>query len=128
MTDDHLHHFNINGVKETRLNNQLHNETGPARIYPDGTEEYYLYGKKISKEVFLSGEFKKAKEFYKREDGVFVINNYSVKEIGDILSKRNVLPAEVIVSIDGKNFKFANERERLYFLLGIKFALSIKEE
>lgn len=31
----------------------IHNEDGPAIIYPDGTEDYYLMGTKYSKEEFL---------------------------------------------------------------------------
>ena len=34
----------INGFKAWFKHNKLHNETGPAAIYPDGKKDYYING------------------------------------------------------------------------------------
>jgi hypothetical protein len=42
------------GTIEYRLNGKLHNENGPAVIKPDGTKEYWINNRKVSKEIFYN--------------------------------------------------------------------------
>ena len=41
-----------NGYKDYRIEGFWHRLDGPARIYPDGKEEYYIYGYLLTKEEF----------------------------------------------------------------------------
>jgi hypothetical protein len=43
---------NTAGGEEWWLDDMRHRENGPAMIYPDGTEKYYLKGQLYSKSAF----------------------------------------------------------------------------
>lgn len=47
---DHYRIDRANGIKEWYKGGVLHNEDGPAKIYPGGKEEYWYNGKKIEKQ------------------------------------------------------------------------------
>ena len=44
--------INKYGYKEYWINNKLHRLDGPARIWPNGVEAYYINDKQLSKEEF----------------------------------------------------------------------------
>jgi len=44
----------FDGYKEYFQNGKLHRLDGPARIWPDGTEQYWIDGVQYSKEEFLA--------------------------------------------------------------------------
>jgi hypothetical protein len=46
-----------------RYVNGPHNPYGPARIYPDGKEEYFIYGRHISKTFWNSARYLTPSEF-----------------------------------------------------------------
>lgn len=48
----YLHCVWPNGTKRWYRDNLLHREDGPADIWANGTECYYIDGKSLSKEVF----------------------------------------------------------------------------
>ena len=44
----------IHYIQDPGQNRKPHNLTGPAMIYPDGKEEYYINGLKLNASQFLS--------------------------------------------------------------------------
>jgi len=45
--------FKSNGVQYHTFDNKFHNWDGPAIIHEDGTNEYYVYGMKVSKQEWM---------------------------------------------------------------------------
>jgi hypothetical protein len=59
-------YIGFNDYKEWRFEGRLHNLNGPARIYSDGREEYFIHGEPTTKEaVELYVDLMKLKEIGK---------------------------------------------------------------
>lgn len=104
-----------NGLKQFYIEDKLHNDSGPAEIFPDGTRCFWIYGNKISEEefkkynkTFRKIEFRQENGSLHRVDGpaLIIFEENGSKQEFFYHHGRNIPAAMILTgeSISNKNF------------------------